>query len=178
MKTRPLAFLGILLLASCSVSPIEQKRLAFVAALKTADQPILYEGLPHQSYERELFQKELESKKTIVLGDFPFYEKPLSLSETDAKLLTSLLCDRRCLTPSRRPKACGGFHPDFCLEWRRGDLVYHAQICFGCSDVYLIEPEAKSFWELTNDYQEKLVAVLRPYRLNRPPFGPNLLHPW
>ena len=180
MNPRILLFVGSLSLVSCSATPEEQQRTAFTAAVKSAGSPLLFEGLPHQGCERDLFNRELASKKVVVLDGFHFYEKPLSLSELDEKSLSALLCDRRCHIP--RPvnavKACGGFHPDFCLEWHKGEDTYRVQICFGCSEAQTIGPELKVLWDMDDNYRKQIVDILRLYRLNRPPFGKGLLHPW
>src|SRR5262245_6972052 len=94
-----------------------------------ADKVILYEGLPHQEYEGEELEKERKSKKTISFNGFPFYSEPLDLKAADAKKLTNLYCDPSSFRAWKGYKRCGGFHPDYCIEWRKGKETCRALVC-------------------------------------------------
>src|SRR5215472_17236637 len=49
----------------------------------------LYEGLPHPVWDTD-YEKELATKKTVRLHDYPFYERPLDVSESDREELRGL----------------------------------------------------------------------------------------
>src|SRR5262249_48757018 len=65
----------------------------FAAAILKADTVRLYEGLPHQLFERKQLENELSSKQTVTLHGYPFYQEPLELRDADAKRLTALVGD-------------------------------------------------------------------------------------
>lgn len=128
----------------------------------------VYEGLPHQFWEREALAKELKEKKTVKLHDFPFYEGAITLKEEDAKKLCALCSELKTFGRYRGRKMCGGYHPDWCLEFKNGDDVYRVQLCFGCHEARLFGPKNEVFSDLDEDALKKLVAILRPLRKNRP----------
>jgi hypothetical protein len=37
-------------------------------------------------------------------------------------------------------KACGGYHPDYCLTGKDGMATYDLMICFGCAEMKLYGP--------------------------------------
>jgi hypothetical protein len=133
---------------------------------------VLYEGLPHQMIERETLKQELASKKTIKIGEFPFYEQPLTVAENDVELL------RRWVTSatnywSNIPFAyfgCGGFHPDYCLMWKDGESVYWVSICFGCRQTALVGPKGSLDPMIQQASVETLEGILKKYRGQRPAF--------
>ena len=92
----------------------------------------LYEGLPHQVIQASLLKQELQRKQTLQLHGFSFYRELLNLSKEDADRLIELLSDEKTIQPHRgverqsdgslmvAGRACGGFHPDYCIEWVAG----------------------------------------------------------
>jgi hypothetical protein len=85
---------------------------AFTNALPRAIGVRLYEGLPHQAWERELLRKELRTKRIQEIQEFPFYAEALIPKAAAAARLTtvSLGCD--AFLAWRGHKKCGGYHPD------------------------------------------------------------------
>lgn len=114
--------------------------------IKQATEVRLYEGLPHQVYEHELLDQELNTKKTITLHKFPFYQELLPVTSEDANRLTTMFGDEQAILPYRgverlpdgrlvvAGRACGGFHPDYCIEWVAQGEVYQLLVCFGCTE--------------------------------------------
>jgi hypothetical protein len=131
---------------------------------------VVYEGLPHQTYERELLEEEKRTKATVTLHDFPFYREPLDLTEEGAKALRGLLGDARTFEPFAGEKTCGGFHPDYAVEWSHEGQTTQYQLCFGCGEVKVYGPGGEFRFDLRADARERLTRLLRPYRKNRPPF--------
>jgi len=65
-------------------------------------------------------------------------------------------------------KACGEFHPDYCLSWTVNARRYNALICFGCHEI-ILETEGKAFrYDLDEKAYEALEKSLTPYRVKRP----------
>ena len=90
---------------------------ALVAALEKAEKVTVYEGLPHQMSEKGLLEKELKDKKTVKHHGFPFYAGAISPKEEVAKELTALCGDEKTFRLYRGEKKCGGFHPDWLVEF-------------------------------------------------------------
>src|SRR5438034_231195 len=104
----------------------------FVEGVQTATQTILYEGLPHQDFEEDSLWSELVTKAVIHRCKYPFYTEALALDDGDAQQLKTLVCEGELfiIPPTRLAKYCGGFHPDYCMEWQNGDDTYDALLCF------------------------------------------------
>jgi hypothetical protein len=72
----------------------------------------LLEGLPHQAWEREVFERELLRDDVARVAGWPFYRDPLPLGDETATALEQLVGDPSCFTRWGGAKRCGGFHPD------------------------------------------------------------------
>ena len=81
---------------------------------------VLFEGLPHQRWEKDLLEEELKTKRTVQLHDFPFYQEKLAMAEEDADVVRRILADVKSVEAWVGAKFCGGYHPDYLLEWRTG----------------------------------------------------------
>jgi len=144
-------------------------------SVRHAERLTVYEGLPHPAYEREAFQEESKSKQTIRLLGFPFYREPLDLKDEDVKTLRNLLGSRNTYQAYGGEKECGGFHPDYAVEWSSKGKVYRCLICFGCSQARFEGPQGEIlFYDLQSDgsgrdRKMRLRDLLKAYRKNRPP---------
>lgn len=138
-----------------------------------ADRITVYEGLPHPMYEEEEFRRELQAKATVQLHGFPFYREPLALKQGDVETLRGLLGTEGSYMPYGGEKMCGGFHPDYAVEWTNGRGVDHCLICFGCSEARVYGPRGGTFYNLRDEGGDrdpmKLLVLLKVYRKNRPP---------
>jgi len=141
---------------------------SILAGIQKSGDISLYEGLPSEFWEPQLLEQELDQKKTIKLHGYPFYEERLAFRGTDAERFTALLSARRSFMPFRGPKECGGYHPDYCIEWKTGGAATHALICLECGDVKLFGPRGELYCNLGHEAGQKLAQLLRPYRKNRP----------
>jgi len=128
----------------------------------------LYECLPHQSWEGELLKKELATKKTITIHGFPFYERPLSIAAADVEELRRLSVAADSFSPYGGPKACGGYHPDYCLAWKDGPTTYELLICFGCHEMKLFSPKQEELADIRKDAFERFETILKKYQDQRP----------
>lgn len=150
-------------LAGCG-SPGQQ----FAAGITETSTAVLLEGLPHPAFESELLEKEKASKPVQQLHGYPFYEEALALRPEDAKRLAQVLSEGGSLKPFEQEKKCGGFHPDYAVEWRTGADARRALICFGCDEVKLFGPGVESRHDLSAGASKELEEVLGGYRKNRP----------
>lgn len=137
-------------------------------SIAKANKVILYEGLPHQFFERAVLEKELANKKTVTFAEYPFYADTLELKQGDTKQLISLGGDRETYREFRGEKKCGGFHPDFALEFHVGKEKYYTLICFGCHEAIVVGPKTTVRTDLGEMGYKSLQAVLKDYKKNRP----------
>jgi hypothetical protein len=128
----------------------------------------LYEGLPHHSWEGELLKKELATKKTVTIHGFPFYERPLHVAAADVDELRRLSISADSFSPYGGPKACGGYHPDYCLSWKDGGTTYELLICFGCHEMKFFSPKQEWLADIGKEAFEQFESVLEKYREQRP----------
>ena len=118
-------------------APKQNDLTATMSRIEKATSLTIFEGLPHQRWEPDTLAKELEEKKTFKIDEYPFYETPVAASEATIKELMALCRSRKTFQPFGGPKACGGFHPDWCLELNNGTSACHILICFGCKEARL-----------------------------------------
>jgi hypothetical protein len=138
------------------------------ATIGQADRLTLFEGLPHQLIERELLASERKTKQTVDLHGYPFYSEPLALMPEDAEKLKALLGDATRFASFSGEKRCGGFHPDYAVEWTVEGQVYHCLVCFGCGEVKIYGPLGESRFDMERDTEKRLRSVLWAYEKNRP----------
>lgn len=136
--------------------------------IAAADRLVLYEGLPHQVWEGDLLASELAAKKTVTSHDFPFYADAIAPKDDDAKALAAILSDAKSLRQYTGGKRCGGFHPDWRLEWQAGGEKVECQLCFGCSEVKFFLAKQTLHADLSRSALEKLESALKTYRNQRP----------
>jgi hypothetical protein len=140
------------------------------SAIARASSATLYEGLPHQNSEPDSLKQELDTKQTIQIREFPFYERPLPITDADIKILRQLatVSGNFSSYPKGVAKACGGFHPDYCVAWKDGDATYEMLICFGCREAMFYGPTQKLLVEIRSKTFERFMATLQQYRDQRP----------
>ncbi len=138
--------------------------------LKQADRLVLYEGLPHPMYEHEALEAEKKAKPTVPLHGFPFYRETLDLKPGDEERLKAILGDRASFAVYSGEKKCGGFHPDYAVEWATRGQTYQALICLGCWEIKVYGPKGETIYDIRPDARDRLKPLLEPYRKNRPPF--------
>ena len=137
------------------------------ATILHSERITVYEGLPHQKYELKEYWEESKTKPTVQLHGFPFYREPLVLKREDVETLRGLLGTANTYEPFAGEKKCGGFHPDYAVEWTRGGGIYRCLICFGCSEARVYGPRGGISYDLRDE--TALVDLLKGYRKNRPP---------
>lgn len=136
------------------------------AGIKEADTIEVFEGLPHDLWERELFDAELKNKDTVEIAGYPFYAKPVVLSESDRERLTELYCTKETFVPYSGVKMCGGYHPDWLVRWKQGEKEWIVHFCFGCCEATTIHEDTSM---LCNIWTTKPIEnLLNPYHRQRP----------
>ncbi len=70
--------------------------------------------------------------------------------------------------PFGGPKTCGGFHPDYMVEWTVGDARYRAHVCFGCGEIMVIGPGIDTLVDISDAASPDVEKALLVYRNRRP----------
>ena len=100
--------------------------------LRKPGEVALYAGLPSEFWEPQLRELEVSRKRTVRLHGYLFYDERLELKGEDAERLTALLSTERSFQRHRGAKTCGGYEPDYCIEWKSGDATTRILICLEC----------------------------------------------
>ncbi|WZP00055.1 hypothetical protein EP7_001672 [Isosphaeraceae bacterium EP7] len=160
---------------SATIAAIWHLRPQVYDTVRLSNRLVVFEGLPHPMYEEATFEKELKSQQTIQISGFPFYLEPLDMKVEDLKALRDLLGNRNTYQAYSGEKKCGGFHPDYAVEWTFEGRVYRCLICFGCFEVRFIDPKGNErSYDLRQDRDGRtrksgLSDLLKTYRNHRPP---------
>jgi hypothetical protein len=157
-----------LFVVACSPGKDDAPERAVLATIGRAEKLTLFEGLPHPMYEAKQLDSEKKSKPTIELDGFHFYKEPLDLKGDDARMLGDLLGRSDTFEPFLGEKKCGGFHPDYAVEWTAGGTVYRYLVCFGCGEVKVHGSDGDSRFNIAIEARKRLETILKPYRENRP----------
>jgi hypothetical protein len=128
----------------------------------------LHEGLPSEFWEPELREQELNRAKTIAIHGHRFYEEPLTVQGKDADPFTALFSSRKSLQRYNANKRCGGYAPDYMVEWKAGEAVTQVLISLECGEVKMFGPKGELHCDLSPEAQQRLGPLLRPYQKNRP----------
>lgn len=128
----------------------------------------LYEGLPHQMFERLALELEQKTKPTVRFHDYPFYADPILPAPEDAKALRDLLGRHATFEPFAGEKRCGGFHPDWAVEFTANSRRHIALLCFGCGEAKVNTLGGTSRYDLEDGAKKQLEDLLSRYRKNRP----------
>ncbi len=134
-----------------------------------ASRVVIHEGLPHPINESAAFKAEKAGPKPIVerVG-YWFYRDPLEVKPDDLAKLTRTLGDSSTYRSFVGEKKCGGFHPDYLVEWREGTSERAALLCFGCGEAKVVGPKGEHRYDLDKPAQTTLRTLLDAYRKNRP----------
>jgi hypothetical protein len=141
---------------------------ALAEGIGKANRVELYEGLPHQHNESGIYSQELLTKRHFFQHGYAFYAQPLELKPSDAAELLKTVSNSANFQPWAGEKKCGGYHPDYEVEWHTSDGVFRCQVCLGCCEAKLFGPRSELHCDMTHETKQKLQALLKPYRKNRP----------
>lgn len=100
----------------------------------------VYRGLPGtRGGKKELFA-ELFTSENRAIGGYRFYSRQMRpTSEAEQRKLTEALQTPQLYSAYQRGKNCGGFHPNFCFEWKsQGGKRFQLLLCTGCGEAIII----------------------------------------
>lgn len=140
----------------------------FAEIVAHADRVVLYEGLPHQDLERDLLTKERATKQTITLGDYPFYAEPMPLTAQDAAALTEIFDGIDAFYGPPEATVCGKFHPDYAIEWTKGDEKVLVLVCFMCGEANVVAVSTTLEFGVAGNSMKATKTLLKDRWQNRP----------
>ena len=136
-------------------------------AMAEATSVTVYEGLPHQMFERDLLAAESKRKDTEKIGSFRFYTPGITAVNSEG--LKRILSSSDTIQVFRGEKFCGGFHPDYAVQWSDKDgSRFYAQICFGCHEIIYSDGKNDFRYDFEDEPFKKLKKELEPYAKKRP----------
>lgn len=147
-------------------SPPKEASADYRTTLAAAKTLSVFEGLPHQRWDRDLLAQEIKREDTTKIWKYPFYTP--SVLATNANELKRLLSSPDAIEVYGGPKLCGGYHPDYCLSWEEEKKTYNALICFGCHEVVFFDGKTSIIYDLHDDAQKRLKELLSIYAKKRP----------
>jgi hypothetical protein len=137
-------------------------------ALAKAKTFTLAEGLPHPAKETNLFTTQAQRKDTQQITGFFFYKPDQKIDPATTDKLRQIIANSDNLTEWKEHKTCGGFHPDWSLNWRRGWSKDRALICFSCEEIIYISGDYQLRYNLTATATKQLKSLLNPFKAKRP----------
>lgn len=167
-------FLGIILAllvslsanAGVTKSPTIEASTIYRTTVASAKSIVVFEGLPHPAWERDLLAIESKRKDTININKFLFYTPALAATNADA--LRQLLSSSDSIRVYGGPKLCGGYHPDYCISWQAGETTYYALVCFGCHEIVFYDGKTPLIYDLDDKAYERYKTLLAVYETKRP----------
>lgn len=141
----------------------------FATGVKASSIVRLFEGLPHQSWESEILDTELDTKKTFKSHGHYFYQAEITPSEADSSLLAGVATSVATFEEWAGKKLCGGYHPDWLVRWTASDGQTHElHICFGCGEAKLYGSGYQLYCDVAHTPYEILKSTLSRYSSQRP----------
>lgn len=139
------------------------------AGLRSAPTLMVYEGLPHQTKEKVLLEREVQRADVTRLLGYPFYKPPVPAKQNAR--LKSLLGDANNYGTYTGPKTCGGFHPDYAVSWTAEGEPHFILICFGCGEALFWDGRRLMPYDIKHGPLSELMGLLVGHVSKRPPGG-------
>jgi hypothetical protein len=137
------------------------------ASAGKAKEVIVFEGFPHPLLEAKVFKKEKEERNQFRYQGHVFYQNRPKVKDKDAEALKKILADSKGFTAWRGEKKCGGFHPDYMIQWKDGDDLYRVLICYNCKEIMAYGPKGAMRLDMGRA-GDSLQATLKRYQVLRP----------
>ena len=157
---------NIALQAKEPLGPAVSESAALRRSLLKSESLAVFEGLPHPQWQPQVFAEEAERDDTVTIQKFKFYKPDVKVQEPQS--LGELLASSKTIGRWSGPKLCGGFHPDFAVQWttQQGRKL-SALICFGCYEIKFVDGDQVFHYDLRE--AKTLKAALAAYKKKRPP---------
>jgi len=134
--------------------------------IKKTDRIFVYEGLPHQMFEAELLEKEKKRKDTTSIANYSFYAPKTQVENKALVKMKTIISDSKNYIQFTGEKRCGGFHPDYAVEWPNGEKTYAVLFCFGCDEVLVVD--GKNIYRYDLRFPDQIKKIFAAYKSKRP----------
>lgn len=144
----------------------------FAAAVRASDSVVVLEGLPYPEAEKAWYEHESKRKDLIWIRDYPFYPRPLKVSDEDLREVKEILLDPRAHLefPRFMPSLLTeDFHPNYAVVWSKGGKQAGSVIDLGCRHEWRnFTPAQVLYGRIASQAYEKLSKILGKYQQERP----------
>ncbi len=147
--------------------PTIEASSVYRTTVSSAKSLVVFEGLPHQTWDSELLATELKRKDIKKIWDYSFYTPSVDAKNADdlRKLLSSAAS---IAVRSGGVKLCGGYHPDYSISWQADEVTYYALICFGCDEIVFYDGKTSLIYDLKGATSKRYQELLAVYEAKRP----------
>ena len=139
-----------------------------VAGIGNAKGVTVFEGMHRQNSPSDAPANELMTTRTVKWHGFHFYETAIVVEEMDAAAFTALFGEPKTFSRYTGPKFCGGFHPNWCVQFDDGQNTYRVLLCFGCLEARLYGPANEVFSDFDKASFNKFIDLLEPLHKELP----------
>ncbi len=105
-------------------------------------------------------------KISLEIGGYAFYALPVTLTAAElGEIGDAVMKTKSNFNPWSGVKFCGGFHPDFVIEWRaHGAILAQALLCFSCGEAIFRVGDRKELVDQSPAGAKYFKAFLLPHR--------------
>jgi hypothetical protein len=144
----------------------------FAAAVRVTDSVVILEGLPYPEAEKEWYDHESKRKDLVWIRDYPFYPRPLKVSDEELHQLKGILSDPKAhlefpkLMPSLLTE---DFHPNYAVVWSKDGQRVGSLIDLGSRHEWKnFTPSQVLYGRIASEPYKKLSKILGKYQQERP----------
>lgn len=108
-----------------------------------------------------------EESGPVRLYGFDFEEGTLTISTETAEELSKWFADPDSFRNWRGEKKCGGFHPDYAIEWKKGGKSVVVLLCLGCHEIIAHKGRSSVRLDVNPKAYDHVESLLAPDRAKR-----------
>jgi hypothetical protein len=135
------------------------------SAIARADSVTILQGLPRTW---TLSTPECDSTVITTIAGYWFFRDPATIRGVERKEIEEIMTAKNSFEPWAGEKLCGGFHPDFCLQWHCAEAVHRALVCFGCHEVIYAGPQGSVRCDLGDKAYREFQGLLAGHKKHPP----------
>jgi hypothetical protein len=136
-----------------------------VSAIGRADSLAVLEGLPNRW---TLIPPDCDSTAIASIANYWFFKDRTIVDVRKRQAIAKAMTAKDAFEPWSGEKLCGGFHPDYCLQWHCGTEIHRALLCFGCHEVIYAGPKGSMRYDIGDNAYDELRDLLATYKTHHP----------
>ncbi len=124
----------------------------------------VYEGVTRGFVPKDKIEETVKEFKLVKLHDHYFYPNEVEVSERSAGILKVICKEPKNFSrrDTERTKFCGGYHPDWCVEFQDGKETFQVLICFSCHEAKIYGPKNEVYCDFPKPIREDFGRLLEP----------------